>query len=251
MINLPNQAARQRERLLFEREITIAARSARRQLRVEINRVSGEAGNLYRDGVRSGIAADLLPDHQKNIRKILQGLYIRSMEIGSDRLLRSAKSMMRFNLETKADVYQLALDQWLAEILPLRVQQITLYSKNRILMAVEQGIAAGESPRKIASRLRKSGIGRVRAERIARTESLASASASQHKTAQQINPEFKKRWVATLDSRTRDTHDSADGQTRGMQLDFNIGGSKMQYPRDVGAPAKEVVNCRCVVVYED
>ena len=36
-----------------------------------------------------------------------------------------------------------------------------------------------------------------------------------------------------------------------MNQDFNINGSLMQYPGDSRGGAKNVVNCRCVVLYVD
>jgi len=58
---------------------------------------------------------------------------------------------------------------------------------------------------------------------------------------------LQKEWVAVLDSRTRPTHVAADGQVVGINENFVVGGYQMRFPTDssLGAPAGEIVNCRC------
>jgi len=58
---------------------------------------------------------------------------------------------------------------------------------------------------------------------------------------------ISKEWVAVLDSRTRATHAAADGQVVAFNGTFKVGGYDLRYPGDstLGAPAQEVVNCRC------
>lgn len=61
----------------------------------------------------------------------------------------------------------------------------------------------------------------------------------------------KKTWRTFKDSRVRRTHLIADGETIGIHDVFHVGDSLMRYPKDeeLGASAKEIVNCRCVVKY--
>ena len=60
-----------------------------------------------------------------------------------------------------------------------------------------------------------------------------------------------KRWVSTADERTRSAHVEANGQIRNMDEDFDIGGLPMNHAGDPKGGAKNVVNCRCVIVYAD
>ena len=61
----------------------------------------------------------------------------------------------------------------------------------------------------------------------------------------------KKKWLATLDSRTRDSHQRMDGVTVGVDEEFVTPlGSKMQYPGDLAGYGGDVWNCRCTMVYE-
>tara|TARA_R110000851_G_scaffold186256_1_gene335558 strand:- start:1670 stop:2533 length:864 start_codon:yes stop_codon:yes gene_type:complete len=56
-----------------------------------------------------------------------------------------------------------------------------------------------------------------------------------------------KSWVTVGDGKVRLSHISADRQTVDIDKSFIIGGFNMRHPADLtlGAPIKEVVNCRC------
>ena len=96
-------------------------------------------------------------------------------------------------------------------------------------------------------------LGRGRASVIARTETHNAASFANHeyhKTASsEYGIEMVKRWVATGDARTRSAHAQANGQTVPMDEKFKVGGADMEYAGDPAGGVKNVVNCRCVIVY--
>ena len=95
----------------------------------------------------------------------------------------------------------------------------------------------------------------MRAARIARTETHSAANfASQaynKKISEQLGETLYKKWVSVGDERTRSSHALANGQVRPLDDDFDINGAQMKYPGDPRGGAKNVVNCRCVVVYVD
>lgn len=96
-------------------------------------------------------------------------------------------------------------------------------------------------------------VGRSRAALIARTETHNAASFANHqyhKTAsEEYGIEMLKRWVSTSDLRTRSAHNLANGQTVPMDEKFTVGGAKMDYAGDPAGGARNVVNCRCVIIY--
>jgi hypothetical protein len=63
--------------------------------------------------------------------------------------------------------------------------------------------------------------------------------------------EVKKRWVATLDSATRDAHAQAHGQLVGRNELFTVDGEQLEYPGDTsnGASISNTINCRCDYFY--
>jgi len=99
-----------------------------------------------------------------------------------------------------------------------------------------------------------------RADTIARTESITALRAGRREGIQQgidagaIAPDaVKRRWDATLDSRTRPDHVAAHGQeVDGMNTPFVLSdGSRMLYPGDtsLGASAAQTILCRCYDEY--
>lgn len=98
----------------------------------------------------------------------------------------------------------------------------------------------------------------ARAETIARTEAgRATAEAREEMVRQMIertglDPRRLKRiWNATGDDRTRDWHESMDGQRRGLDEPFVDGlGNRLRYPHDPQAPPETTINCRCPLTFE-
>lgn len=122
---------------------------------------------------------------------------------------------------------------------------------------LEKGQQAGESIPKLRDRVAdvldiESGNWGWRAERIARTETIAAynggAYAALVAESNVSGIAFNKRWFATDDDRTRPTHDVADGQVRGLYEPFTVGGVPMMFPGDPTAPPRETVNCRCTLL---
>lgn len=113
-----------------------------------------------------------------------------------------------------------------------------------------------EQARRIVSRYRD-GLLRYRGETIARTELLGSLHHSQAEAlAQMVRREnlrpdaVTEEWDAANDSATRQSHRAMDGQKRQAGQPFVTGaGYLMRYPGDssLGAPVKEIANCRCHV----
>ncbi len=71
--------------------------------------------------------------------------------------------------------------------------------------------------------------------------------------AQDLGIKVKKKWLATLDSRTRDSHADLDGQEVDVDQKFKVvvDGHTMEidYPGDPTAPPELVYNCRCTLTY--
>lgn len=58
-------------------------------------------------------------------------------------------------------------------------------------------------------------------------------------------------WRSEKDGRTRKSHESADGQKKKINEPFKIGEHYLMYPMDgsLGAPANEILGCRCVETF--
>lgn len=117
-----------------------------------------------------------------------------------------------------------------------------------------RGVTAEEA-RRIVGRYRD-GLLRYRGETIARTEMLGSLHEAQDQALAQMAEReglapgaISEAWDAANDSATRSSHRAMDGQRRARGEPFETGaGYLMRYPgdRSLGAPASEIIQCRCV-----
>jgi uncharacterized protein with gpF-like domain len=86
-----------------------------------------------------------------------------------------------------------------------------------------------------------------RVEMIARTEVGRAMNTGSHKLFVEWGV-TQKEWNSARDKRVRDSHARANGQIRGIDEPFIVGGYRMMHPHDLslGASIAEIVNCRCV-----
>lgn len=125
---------------------------------------------------------------------------------------------------------------------------------------IARGLDLGQSIPDVAERIQEilSTTGtdtyRNRAVTVARTETIGAANAGAYASAQALaevtgdaNPQ--KVWLATDDSRTRETHRAADGQRTALTRPFTVGGFSLQFPGDPTGPPQEVIRCRCTTLH--
>jgi HK97 family phage portal protein len=144
---------------------------------------------------------------------------------------------------------------WVADMLASRANQlagqVTQTTYDSIVAQLVDGVADGESIEQLAERIRGvfSHADAVRAERIARTEVISAYNAATTRGAEALPRDvvIAREWIATRDSRVRDSHAAADGQVQLVGLPFTVSGRAASYPGDPSLPASETVNCRCAV----
>lgn len=89
-----------------------------------------------------------------------------------------------------------------------------------------------------------------RAMTIARTETHTIYSKSVNETIISSPAQVAtKEWMAALDSRTRDPHVTANGQNVRMKDFFMVFGESLEYPGDPRGSAANIINCRCIALY--
>lgn len=138
--------------------------------------------------------------------------------------------------------------------LDARVRDMSRDVAEQLGSSLRVGVQRGESVDKLSGRVENIFTASdVRARRIARTETISATNGLQNETAVGLSAQgiaMQKRWLATFDRRTRETHAEANGQTVAMDQTFSVGGADLEFPGDPNGPAAEVVNCRCSVAYE-
>ena len=131
---------------------------------------------------------------------------------------------------------------------------------DRITRDISEGVRAGETIPELAARVHTDLTAdnceawRGRAVTVARTETIRAYNSGTDGAYSQLEAEdgttFERRWLATIDTRTRETHREADGQVAAAGGTFTVGGWPARYPGDPNLPPEESINCRCTVLYE-
>ncbi len=118
-----------------------------------------------------------------------------------------------------------------------------------ITQARVDGVGVTELASRIRSQVFAPEMTSNRATTIARTETVGALNEGAWLKANAKGVFRAKQWVAQLDGRERDTHRTAasDGWIPIDQPHSN----GLQYPHEPGAPAEEVINCRCTEKFTD
>lgn len=184
--------------------------------------------------------------HNAYIEKYMMSLYLYEM---------ATQSSMQFDVPT-ASVINKAIEQPIEFIkLVPTLQKHRNEVLKRIRIHITQGIMSGEGYSKIAKALRDDlGMAKAQSLRVARTEvgrAMSQAGLDSAMVVKDNGFKMKKRWSATKDTRTRDTHRHLDGQSVDIDDNFKSSGCVGPAPHlFVGvASAKENINCRCKLLY--
>lgn len=125
------------------------------------------------------------------------------------------------------------------------------WNRQHIQSAVLQGILTGEPMGDIAQRLlsvaKMTESAAIRNARTAVTGAENAGRIDSYIRAQNMGIKMKQVWMATLDSRTRDSHAMMDGEKRDPGKKFSNG---CRYPGDPEGKPGEIYNCRCTLVAE-
>ncbi|MDD5651531.1 MAG: phage minor head protein [Candidatus Nanoarchaeia archaeon] len=127
-------------------------------------------------------------------------------------------------------------------------------SKKRIRSVLLNGISLGQSYDQMARDLKKV-LNKIYSSAITiiRTEGQTAINAGQaiaYQRAIQNGVKGIDVWSSTKDGKTRFDHRNADGQKRGEDSYFNLGGEKALYPGDPNLSAGNRINCRCTLRFE-
>ncbi|MGZ9468614.1 phage head morphogenesis protein [Staphylococcus epidermidis] len=208
----------------------------------ELNRIGQMLSQDYRE------VAKAIKQSQQNVymEKYMMSLFL--YEVAS-------QTSMNFDIPT-AQTIQTAIEQPIEFIkLVPTLQKHRDDTLKRIRTHITQGIMSGEGYSKIAKALRDDlGMSKAQSVRVARTETgraLSQAGLDSAMVAKDNGLDMKKRWYATKDTRTRDTHRHLDGTSVDIEDNFHSSGCVGPAPKlFVGvASAKENINCRCKLLY--
>lgn len=205
-------------------------------------------------------------EHQKNLKlqvqSVLEQLQANEFDVITKHLTQSytdgfiagAYSLHKqgiplvFPIDPAKVVQAVTLDSQISEGLYNRLGVETKKLKTSISSEISRGIASGMAYSDIARNIsavtkaplaRTKTIVRTEAGRIQSKATMDMAYMAKSKGAEQV-----KKWISVLDGDTRPSHQRMDGEVRELDEPFSNG---LQYPREKGGKAEEVVNCRCAL----
>lgn len=123
--------------------------------------------------------------------------------------------------------------------------------KYRVKGAVTQGLINSSGYPAIAKTIAEIGLTSfnhamtVAVTEAGRMKSLARQKGQEEAVSKGVD--LQKKWLATLDKKTRHSHQKLDGQTVPINGEFEINGHKAPQPRLFGV-AREDIRCRCDTV---
>ena len=173
----------------------------------------------------------------------------------AESMLDSTKHGFSNNLSSQSMPFQQdAANKILAKFATRNVTSVVQSSlstlKNIISTSFDEGVGVNE----LAARIEESfnGISTSKATTIARTETLSAVSIGQELKRLAFKKAFpkeakgmKRLWLSAKDDKVRDSHENVDGEVVEAGKKFANG---LKFPREPGAPAEEVINCRCTFV---
>lgn len=255
---------------LLQEELTNLYKECFKQARKELKEVE-EITKQYKDTMTKKERQELWKEKQRLISMLnrltddIQNVNQLAVEMINDNILNTyienynyamydMERVTGFNLDTR--LYNREILKELAikndsKYFKIAIDNIT--DKNRIYKELKrnfiQAIVLGEAPEQIAKRVKRvTGKNLNSSMRIARTETTRLESKGRYdmyKKGENMGIKLKKKWISTVDSRTRHSHLYLQGEIVGLDEKFSNG---LLRPADKGGRPEEVVNCRCTIV---
>jgi len=178
----------------------------------------------------------------RRFRETVKVVIAAIVEDAGESALKALALSMGFDVhDPRVDAFLLARAQRFAE-------EVNATTYEALQKSLIEGIKAGEDIPTLAKRVEDVMGERIRSTptTIARTEVIGAYNGGTLAGWKQSGVVTKKRWLAALDDRTRDTHVEAHDQVVGIDEDFSVGGFSGPCPGSMGDPGEDC-NCRCTM----
>lgn len=217
-------------------------------------------GKRWRD-MRDQIVADLYRVNQQSVNAVNKertNVFADNANYEMYELDQHGRMGMGWTVYNRQSVERLLRDD--PELLPekeISKMKDGVWNRKKVNGAVVQGIIQGESIPQIAKRIAEVTGSQNLQQMVsfARTAMTGAQNAGRIEAmhqAQSLGIKLKKRWMATLDHRTRDAHQELDMQTVDVDEPFEVYSKgikqEIKFPGDPNAAPELVMNCRCTLV---
>lgn len=205
--------------------------------------------------------ADVLADSNRQALNVIRGkqidIFAENMTYQAYELEKGARASYGFGVYSRETVSKLIRSQ--PELLPRKVlngEKDAAWNRQKMSNIIARSIIQGDDISTIADRIGTELAVQNDAAmtRYARTAMTGAQNAGRMEMMEKAEEEegikSRKKWLATLDSRTRDAHQELDGRTAERDEYFENSIGKILFPGDPNADPANVYNCRCTLIYE-
>lgn len=202
----------------------------------------------------------LAPDiYNVVLREPLPDIFMTVMEMSGNSAARRLKKTLRVgavktttapadkaSIKFEFDTTNPEAVRWVEEHATELIADISETTREQIRLIISEGFTEGRTIDEMTADLEDAVGDSVRAERIARTETMRASNEGQSQLWDQaieeglLNGDEQKEWIVTPDDRLCPVCEPMDGVTVGLNDDFDVEGDAIQEP-----PAHP--NCRCTV----
>jgi len=223
-------------------------RTSMPQIRRELNTIAKDAISALRIG------------GQRNAEIVIEGAEFKLSETIEKMYKRTIKNTEKVLLENypkdpeKVKQVRRELERNFKKQAQRAAKQISDSTKRQMDKIIRKGLDDKISDAEIQKKLQKKiGSNARRAQVISEVEIGSVTAEGRDKLSKKVfDKDTRKVWVTHRDSKVRDSHQYAEGQTVQANENFVLRGRRTErppYPRWRGLSAGERVNCRCKVIF--
>jgi hypothetical protein len=209
---------------------------------------------------------NVLLTHRQETQKLVKAtftenlLYFGTLTFDLFKKSLANKSIVPPSKKDMESIFWQEVNNWMLANIVKEVVNVTTTTKQMLTKNILFGMNLGLSNYDIAKMILEEKsplINAVRAARIVRTETHTAANKAINSAVKSTGYDHDRTWISALDERVRGAkgkskfnHLAANGQKRGMEEPFDVSGEKLMYPGDMNGSAGNIVNCRCVLIYD-
>jgi uncharacterized protein with gpF-like domain len=239
------------------RQWSIIERKHSKAIRAVLKDQYKDAADYVMHGIGLESINDAINYNNKDLEKALTNMYEETDKIFHEKTLSATKSISPPSLKATEARYYYNLNKWIKKQVATRIVNVNKTTKKNIKSIIQNGMNSGESNANIAKEILSVDeiTTKYRAMTIARTETHTASMRAETETLIETGlGGVLKIWSATMDERTRDDHEIADmfysADPISLEEAFVVGDSMLMYPGDPNGEPGQIINCRCVMIYE-
>lgn len=202
------------------------------------------------------LVKDVTNEHIRNTKEKLSTFFSESYNLTSFAFEKAAEINLGFGLLDPEVVKSAYINKMSKIKWPESMKEHAQKYLRDIQSELTRGLIDGSGYGKIAKAItEKTGVNVSKIFRIVRTEAHRVQNAANlvsiektEESAGRLGFAVERVWLATLDDRTRDSHQVMDGQTADENNLFHYPSGGTTPAPGIEGPAEEVINCRCTVI---